>query len=266
MNYLNRDQAPFDASMWEQIDKEATESAKELLTGRRFLDIAGPYGIGFTSLEVGCDDFCRDPGPDEAAAIGSRAIAVPMLRKQFKLSIRRLAAHQTMGQPLLLREVGDAAEAVARREEELVYYGQEAFSLPGLMTAKGAHSIPLGQWSDLEHALSCVLKGVTQLDEARFPGPYALALSAQLYNGLYRRYTNSDMLQIEHFNRLCKLGVFKAPITGAVLLDARAARLVIGQDLLCGYTRHDGVHCELFASESAALVVDDAKAICVFTP
>jgi uncharacterized linocin/CFP29 family protein len=262
MNYLNRSSAPFDEEVWAQIDAEAVKAASDMLTGRRFLELDGPYGVGLTSLEIGHDNFCREAKADEAVAIGSRAISVPMLRKGFKLSIRRLAALTQMGQPLHLGPVSEAAEAVACREEEMIYQGQPSFALPGLLTVEGSHSINCPSWEDLDSSLQTVLQAVTCLDTHNFRGPYALALSPALYNGLYRRYTGTDMLQVEHLKRLCSRGVFKAPIEGAVLVDPRAARLVMGQDLMAGYTKQDGVHCEMFLSESLAVVIDDPKAIC----
>ena len=104
-----------------------SSAARDRLTGRRFLDLEGPFGIGLTTIEVGNDDYCRQPGPDEAGAILGRAIPVPMLRKSFRLSIRRVAAHIENGQPLDLSPAQDAAEAVADREEELIYSGQPDF-------------------------------------------------------------------------------------------------------------------------------------------
>src|SRR5918992_1053701 len=121
MGYLNRQAAPFGAAIWGRIDEAAVHAARDMLTGRRFLEVAGPYGVGLTSVEVGNDDYCRQPGPEEAGAVMGRAISVAMLRKDFGLSIRRIAAHQEMGQPLYVTPAEDAAEAVARREEEMVY-------------------------------------------------------------------------------------------------------------------------------------------------
>ncbi len=71
MNYLNRENAPLDGAIWDRIDATAVEAASALLTGRRFLPVDGPHGLGLTTLEVGNDNFCRTAGPDEAAAIGS---------------------------------------------------------------------------------------------------------------------------------------------------------------------------------------------------
>src|SRR5215813_4572437 len=124
MDTLNRGGAPFPAEIWNAIDAAAASAAKDQLTGRRFLDLEGPFGVGLTTIEVGNDDYCRQPSAGEAGAVLGRALAVPMLRRSFRLSIRRVAAHIENGQPLDLAAAQDAAEAVADREEEFVYHGQ----------------------------------------------------------------------------------------------------------------------------------------------
>lgn len=263
MSYLNRQQAQFPDFIWQEIDEAAAVAARERLTGRRFLDVLGPYGVGLTSIEIGADDYCRQIKPDEAGAVISRAIAVPMLRKSFGLSVRRVQGHLQMGLPLELTPAEDAAEAVARREEEFIYYGSLDFGLEGLLTAKGRHAVNIGDWAVVERALNDVLAAVNRLDSSGFHGPYALSLSPSLYNTLFRRYEGTDMLQLEHLKRLCELGVYKADIEGAVLTDSHAGRIVIGQDLMAGYSGTDGIHHQLFVSESLVLMLDDAEAICV---
>ncbi len=267
MSYLSRAEAPISDAIWKRIDVEALSGARTILTARRFLQVDGPYGLGLTTLEIGQDDLCRKAEKDEAVAVGSRAISVPMLRKNFALSLRRLAAAEQLGQPLLLTPVSDASEAVARREEEVVYYGQPSFALPGLLSVEGRNEMRSESWQDLDQALQTVLEAVTRLDKEGYNGPYALALEPALYNGLYRRYSGTDMLQVEHLARLCKKGVYKAPITGAVLVDTRVGRLVVGQDLQTGYARQDGLNCHMFVTESIALLVEEPKAICrIVTP
>ena len=133
MDTLNREHAPFPSRIWEMIDEAAARAARDRLTGRRFLDLEGPFGLGLTAIEIGNDDYCRQPGPDEAGQILGRAIQMPMIRKSFRLSIRRVAAYLDNGQPLDLSAAQDAAEAVADREEELIYTGQPAFWVHGLL-------------------------------------------------------------------------------------------------------------------------------------
>lgn len=265
MGYLNREAAPLSSSVWQKIDEAAVKAARDVLTSRRFLEIEGPFGVGVTAVEVGHDDFCRQPGPDEAGAVMGRALSVPMIRKQFSLSIRRVAASEEMRQPLNSAPIESAAEAVAAREEEFVYYGQPDFQLPGLLTAADRQRHEGGDWSDLDQALADVLVGVNALDANGFRGPYALALAPQLYNGLFRRYPGTDMLQLQHLRRLCERGVYKASIENAVLVDPRVGKLLIGQDLMAGYIGQDGVHLQLFLTESLVLLVEEPGAICTIT-
>ena len=263
MDALNRGQAPFPPQLWKTIDETAVKAARDRLSGRRFLDLEGPFGIGLTTIEVGNDDYCRQPGPDEAGQVVGRAIPLPMIRKSFRLSIRRVAAHLQNGQPLDLSPVQAAAEAVADREEELIYTGQAAYGVPGLLTADGRQQIESADWSAPERALQDVLAATTRLDDAGYRGPYALALAPALYNNLFRLYPGSDVLALEHLRRLCSAGIYKAAIDGGVLVDTRVGVLILGQDLSAGYSSQDGVHYHLYASESIVLRIDEPQAICV---
>ena len=68
--------------------------------------------------------------------------------------------------------------------------------------------------------------------------------------------------QLEHLRRLCQRGVYKAAIEGGVLVDPRVGKLIIGQDLMAGYIGQDGVHYQLYLSESVVLRLDEPRAIC----
>lgn len=266
LDLLNRGHAPFPASLWQDIETAAVQAARDRLTGRRFLDLEGPFGPGLTTIEVGNDDYCRQPGPDEAGAIMGRAIPLPMIRKSFRLSIRRVAAHVQNGQPLDLSPAQDAAEAVADREEEMIYQGSPGLGLAGLISIDGRQAVPIGDWTAPDRALQDVLAAATKLDESGYRGPYALALAPALYNNLFRLYPGSDVLALEHLRRLCTSGIYKAAIEGGVLVDSRAGVLVLGQDLQAGYSSQDGVHYHLYVSESIVLRVDEPQAICAIGP
>lgn len=265
MDYFNRDRASFPEGLWGAIDQAAAKAARERLTARRFLDVEGPFGVGLTAIEAGNDDYCRQPGPTEAGAVIGRTVPVPMLRRSFRLSIRRVAAHIENGQPLDLSPAEDAGEAVAEREEELAYQGQEDFGVPGLLTVEGRQSVEGGAWSALDRALQDALAAVTKLDDTGFRGPYALVLAPALYNALFRLYPGTDVLQLEHLRRLCTDGIYKARIEGGVMVDPRAGVLVVGQDLRSGYVGQDGIHYQLYVSESIVLRIDEPKAICTIS-
>ena len=93
-----------------------------------------------------------------------------------------------------------------------------------------------------------------------------MALAPALYNNLFRLFPGSDVMALEHLRRLCTAGIYKAPIPGGVLVDTRAGVLVLGQDLQAGYSSQDGVHYQLYVSESIVLRVDEPKAVCVIAP
>lgn len=266
MDTLNRAHAPFPASLWNEIEAAAVEAAKDQLTGRRFLDLEGPFGAGLTTIEVGNDDYCRQPGADEAGAIMGRAIPLPMIRKSFRLSIRRVAAHVENGQPLDLSPAQDAGEAVADREEEMIYQGSPPMGLVGLTTIEGRQEIQGGDWTAPDRALQDALAAATKLDQAGYRGPYALALAPALYNNLFRLFPGTDVLGLEHLRRLCTAGIYKAAIDGGVLVDSRAGTLILGQDLQAGYSSQDGVHYHLYVSESIVLRIDEPQAICAIAP
>lgn len=262
MDPLNRDRAPFPESVWRLVDRAAAEAARSLLTVRRFLPVEGPFGLGLTAVEAGGEDHRDKVAGEEALAVLGASLSVPMLWRSFALSLRRLAAHLDLGHPLDLAPAENAAEAVARLEEHMAYFGDERTGLAGLLTAPGAFEHSSGDWSSLDTALRDVLAGVTRLDDAGYRGPYALVASPHLYNGLFRRYDNSDLLQAEHLGRLCTGGVYKASVAGALIVDPRVGRLILGQDLMAGFAWSDGVNCRLFLSESVVLRIDDAHALC----
>ena len=169
--------APFSSDILEKIEAAAVAAARDLLTGRRILEVEGPYGLGLTTVEVGNDELCRQPEPDEASAVMSRAVSMPMIYRRFALSKRRLAAVEDMHQPLNLKVVADAAQAVAQREEEFVYQGQPTFHLSGLLTAEGRNMLSGGDWNSVDQVLEDVIAAVNILDGKGYRGPYGLALA-----------------------------------------------------------------------------------------
>ena len=248
--------------LMKEIEGAAISAARDILSGRRIIDVEGPYGIGLTTVEVGNDDLCPEAGPDQASAVVSRALSVPMIYRRFAISKRRVAAFRDMGQPLNLKAVEDAAQAVAAREEDFIYHGQPDFHLDGLLTAPGRQSIRAGNWDNVDAVLSDVITAVNVLDGKGYRGPYGLALAPELYNNLFRRYPGSDLLQIEHLKRLCTRGIVKAAITGCVLVARDVGSIVVGHDLQVSYLSSDAAHEHFSLSESLILKIEAADAIC----
>jgi uncharacterized linocin/CFP29 family protein len=258
--------APESPELLNKIEEAAVSAARDILSGRRIIDVEGPYGLGLTAVEVGNDDLCRQPDPEEASAVLSHALSLPMIYRRFSLSRRRIAAFREMGQPLNLKVVEDAAQAVAMREEEFIYHGQPDFHLHGLLTAQGRNTFQGGDWSSVDQVLDNVIAAVNTLDGKGYRGPYGLALAPALYNNLFRRYPGSDLLQIEHLKRLCTRGIVKAQIEGGVLVAKDVGSIVLGQDLQIAYLSPDAAHENFAVTESLVLKIEAPDAICTITP
>jgi uncharacterized linocin/CFP29 family protein len=250
------------SELMNRIEEAAIVAAREILSGRRIIDVEGPYGVGLTTVEVGNDDRCREPGPEEAGAVVSHALSVPMIYRRFAISKRRMAAFQETGQPLNLKVAEDAAQAVATREEDFIYHGQSDFRLGGLLTVEGRQNVKAGNWDNVDEVLGDVITAVNVLDGKGYRGPYGLALAPELYNSLFRRYAGSDLLQIEHLKRLCTRGIVKAAIDGCVLVARDVGSLVIGQDLQVSHLASDAAHEQFAVSESLVLKIEAPDAIC----
>ena len=258
--------APESPELLNKIEEAAVSAARDILTGRRIIDVEGPYGLGLTAVEVGNDDLCREPGPGEASAVLSHALSLPMIYRRFSLSRRRIAAFREMGQPLNLKVVEDAAQAVAMREEDFIYQGQPDFHVHGLLTAAGRNTLQGGDWGSVDQVLDNVIAAVNTLDGKGYRGPYGLALAPALYNNLFRRYPGSDLLQIEHLKRLCTRGIVKAQIEGGVLVAKDVGSIILGQDLQIAYLSPDAAHENFAVTESLVLKIEAPDAICTITP
>ncbi len=114
--YLGRDSAPFGEEVWAVLDAVMIEAAKSQLAGRRLLPLEGPYGLGLKAI----------PLPEEEVASGmfvSKTLPLVFLVEEFEVALRDLAAYERDGLAFNAQPVAEAAMALARREDELLFHG-----------------------------------------------------------------------------------------------------------------------------------------------
>ena len=262
--YLHRGDAPFADSVWEQIDRAVVEAAKSQLSGRRILGVMGPFGLGFKTLPL-ADAEAEGKKIEGVTVSAGQGIPLAMLRSEFSLPARDIAAHEQSGVPLDLAGAAKAAIAVARQEDSLIFNGVGAAA--GLLNAPGTHTVKLKPWTEVGAAVDAIINAVTELDNAGFHGPYTLALAPKLYNQLFRRYPQGNHTELEHVRQIVADGVVKAAglSAGGVLLDTSApfASIVLGQDLMTGFVGPAGCQYEFSISETIALWIKQPQAVCV---
>ncbi len=264
--YLHRGDAPFGDSVWEQIDHAVVESAKSQLSGRRLLHTMGPFGLGFKALPL-ADTQAKGKAVEGVTVIASCGVPLAMLRSDFNLPVRDIAAYEQSGVPLDLGSAAQAAIAVARQEDQLVYHGLDGFAGTGLLNTSGTHTTKLKPWAEVGAAAEDIIAAVTELDNAGFHGPYTLALAPKLHNQLFRRYKQGNHTEMEHIRQIVTDGVVKVAgiAAGGVLVDTSGsfANIVLGQDLTTGFVGPAGGEYEFSVSETLALWIKQPQAVCV---
>ena len=269
MRYLPREDAPISERVWEMIDSAVLNAAKSQLAGRRVLEITGPYGLGYRGVDQGEQAAGMEATWSEAtAALSSAAIQpVPMLSAEFMIPIRDVASAEEHGTRLELSPAVNAALATARLEDKLIFEGNKSLGIPGLLNVAGAAKVKLGNWGEVGKAIDDLVAAVNALSEAGFAGPYAAALAPSLYNALYLRYPDSDLLQMEQAQEIVTGGIAKAvslKTGGVVLATGRYfATIVMGQDMTPAFVGPSGTNYEFVVLESLTPRIIIPQTICV---
>jgi uncharacterized linocin/CFP29 family protein len=249
-----------------RIESAALEKAREVLTARKFLEFEGPLGAGVPSLQVG-QLIEEEIGGDGVMVSARRALPIPTLHATFRMPVRELQGTQEHGFPLNTSPAEDAAEAVARAEETLVYYGQNKVGVQGLLGHPQVQKVPLTDWSSPGQAIGDVLAAADKLDAGGAHAPLSLVLAPALYNQLFRKYEGSDVLALDHLRRLATGGIHKSHVLDStgLLVSPDVGPLVCAQDLQVSYVDMDSDTVRFLASASVVLRFDDPHAVCVLS-
>ncbi|MHB9038638.1 MAG: family 1 encapsulin nanocompartment shell protein [Armatimonadota bacterium] len=261
--YLGRDDFAGGEEVWSRLDEVVISSARSQLSGRRILDIEGPYGLALKSVPLP-DRVIKD---GDAKLAAGDVLPVPLIETTFLLGARDLATFESSGFSLDTEAIALAAMSVASAEDSLIFEGNNALGIGGLLTAKGAQSLKLGNWDEVGAAATDIIKALNSLDSAGFHGPYTLALSPDLHNLLYRLYPQGYQVEMQHIESIVGSSVIKAPgiKKGGVLLAAgkQFASIIVGQDMVTGFVGPEDGHFVFKISESLVPWVRVPASVCV---
>jgi uncharacterized linocin/CFP29 family protein len=264
--YLNRGDAPFGDSVWDQIDQTVVAAARGILSCRRLLHTTDPQGLGLKVLPFS-DTAVSGETVKGVTVSSARTIPLAMIHSEFTLSVRDVAAYEQSGVPLDLTAAMQAAVALARQENQIIFNGLAPLGLAGLLNTPGNRSVKLRPWNQVGDAEQDVVNAVGELDAAGFSGPYSLALTSKSYNFLFRLYPQSELTELEHIRQIAADGVLKASAIpgGGVLVDTSGpfAVIVLGQDMMTSFVGPAAAHYQFAILESVALWVRAPEAICV---
>jgi uncharacterized linocin/CFP29 family protein len=270
MNHLHRELAPITAAGWQEIEKEAKRTLKSLLAARRIVDYHGPLGWAVSQAELGRSEEIEGPRlprangeVTEAHAVQARLRKVqPLveLRVPFEMSRRELDAVDRGARDPDVGTVTAAARRVAIAEDRAVFHGYASAGITGICEAQAGAAVPLGgRHSDYPNAVATAL---TKLRDDGVEGPFAVALSEQLYRDLSAR-TEGGYPMLIHVQRLIEGPVVWAPgLDGGVVISQRGGdfELTVGQDFSIGYLDHTAETVRLYIEESFTFLILSSQA------
>lgn len=270
MSYLSREASPLPAELWEQIDSAVVASARRVLTGRRFLHMFGPLGIGVENIAVDDADAVDIVANDGFITTkGRKLMEIPTIYDDFTLFARSLESASKSGYPVDLSKAMASAEACAIKEDKLIYFGNEALGYEGLLTAPGANKITKKDWSIGENAFADIASAIEILTGKGIYGTYTLIISPDLYLMMQRLQPGTGLLEIDRVSKLLDGHLIKSPVLGkgkAVLVcsDIRNMDLVVGQDMAAAYLEQKDLNHSLRVLETVVLRIKRKQAIVVF--
>ncbi|WP_242392476.1 family 1 encapsulin nanocompartment shell protein [Anaeromyxobacter oryzisoli] len=260
MNWQDRGDASFGQEVWDEIDAVARAAAEEVRAARRVLEVIGP--LGFEARAGVAEDERVQPGDDEAEERTHvhvpRARMLPVLHRTFSLGARSVEALEQRGEPLTLTDAAEAARALARAEDRVLFDGHAGAGVIGLLGHPGALELRTGDWADPARAADDLLEALIRLDGAGRHGPYAVALAPVRYYALLRPHPASGLTPYQQLQPAFAGGIVKAPVLSdaavVVMRSASGPRAVIGQDLAAAYDGREGIFHRISLVESVTLL------------
>ncbi len=277
MDYLMRDQAPLTPDQWARLDQIVAETGRQMLVGRRFIPVTGPFGPGVQALPN--DEFeghemggisrtgeAPEPG-GMVHAIRRTYLPLPILYKDFRLNWRDIESSRQQGVALDLAAVAIAAAAVARTEDDLIFNGRQDLGYQGLLTDPDRQRMPVSDWTEGGSAFGDVVNATRRLVEDGFYGPYAVAVSPREYALLHRVLDNTGVLEIEQIQKLAHAGVYQTsvlPAGTAVVVSAGEQNmdLAVAEDMTTAFLTAEQMNYDFRVFEVVALRIKRPGAIC----
>ncbi|MHB1587548.1 MAG: family 1 encapsulin nanocompartment shell protein [Acidiferrobacteraceae bacterium] len=271
--FLDRDSVSLTSRQWRALDDAVTRTARAALVGRRFIPLFGPLGAGtqavplqeFEGTDNGEADYTGEAECGTVRPVSARYLPLPIIHKDF-IILWRNAAVADQEAPFDLAPATNAALCAARKEDDLIFNGDAALGLDGLLTVAGRSELPRSDWQQVGNAFKDVMAALTRLASDGFYGPYALVVPPPLYARMHGVHERTGVLEIRNIEELTTGGVFRSPALSesralVVATGPQNADLAVAQDFTVAALGPDRMNIHLRVFEIAALRIKRPKAI-----
>ena len=264
MDILKRSISPLSDAAWNEIDEQAVKVLKSRLSGRKFVDVEGPFGWDHAVVPTGRLDVSRGEGRDEVH--WGVHIVQPLVetRVSFEMDVWELDNVARGAKDLELAPLIKAAEKIASFEENAIYNGFEPGGIVGLAHTGAPQQISIST----EHPrdiMAGLSEGLVFFRKNSIDGPYALVAGPQLWQ-IIDVFGDGYPLRKRVTSLLDGLDggmILALELEGGFLVSTRGGdfELTLGQDLSIGYESTVGDKVRLFIAESFTFRVIETNAV-----
>lgn len=263
MDLLRRELAPISPSGWAEIDSMAKETLVANLSGRKFIDLDGPHGIGHACVTLGRLSLPKAKKEGKVGYGIHQVLPLVEARMNFSLQTWELDNIERGARDIQLNSLVEACREIAMFEEKAVYGGFEAGMIVGLQDLVKGKELSFAL--EMDAIVDAVSEGQTRMLKDGVEGPANLIVSAHIWKFLARTTpggTLRSILQRQIEGRV----IYSEQVKDALLVSGRGGdlTLTVGQDLAVGYHSHTSNEINLFVTESFTFRVVAPEAIIGF--
>lgn len=262
MDILRKSLAPITKEAWEEINDQARQTFKNILTARKFVDIDGPKGLSFGAVALGRLSL-KENKEKEGVNYGiNKVLPLIEIRKPFHLDLWELDNVSRGAEDVDLEPLENAAREFARFEEKAVFYGFHESGIQGLKETSGYDA---SQFPDSPKDLLKTLgKVITEFHNNAIEGPFALIVSSEQWHFILSQIEGYPL--INQIKNLLGGSVIQSPnVKEAFVVSERGGdfRMTIGQDISVGFDSATTKEIKLYFTESFTFQVLEPNAVAV---
>ncbi|MBI4534204.1 MAG: encapsulin [Candidatus Melainabacteria bacterium] len=192
---------------------------------------------------------------------------IPLIYKDFVFHWRDVELSRALNAPLDVSRAVRAAHFLSHREEDLIYNGNTALGIEGLLNAERRLKVKRLNWKQFGNAYTNIREATLSLLKARHHRPYAAVLSPQLYAELLKAEKDIPIIEIDSISKLCEDGVYQsqalAPDQGVVISSGpENFDVAIAEDVSVAYLGATNMNYSFRIYESLVLRIKRPTAIC----
>ncbi|MFW5808742.1 MAG: family 1 encapsulin nanocompartment shell protein [Spirochaetota bacterium] len=260
MDIFRRNLAPVSSAAWDEINSVARETLIANLSARRFVDISGPHGLGYASVNIGRLSASETHAKSGVSYGVHTVMPLVEARAMFTLGQWELDNIERGARDIELDALIEASRKIAAFEEDVVYNGFPKSSVEGLNQAASESTVPVKLNPD--SIIDAISEAQGRLILEGIEGPAILVVNPELWKVLARAVPGGTLRSLVE-KQIEGRVIYSGAVNGGMLVSARGGdtELSIGQDIAIGYHSHTNEEITFFMTESFTFRVIAPEAI-----